>query len=218
MDYEVTISKETKRGCGFRKPDKTGVGIYLMGPSTTEACERLPWPLKVCPACGEGVRKGRYARWIDPKQLFNRAIKPYCDPNKPGHIHQLCPVCNPREAKSIIMWVGEKHYRIPGSFMAEAAAMGISKKVAHIPKDFDIGVHGLFLCHVRAVLVPDAEPEPGVFTYFKPTHVDLVIKPMLYEAYPVSEYNIPDRAKKIKDKLGDKARIVVVEPITEKEN
>lgn len=222
MDYEVEIIQEHRRLNGYRKPDKGGVGVYLTSIGHYNRCERLPWPLTVCPVCGEGIRPARSYRWIDPRMLFNPALEPKCDPYRHGHDHWFCPVCKPDlTPKAMLMWVGEKFYRTPDNFMEEARKWGISKKVPHIPRGLEIGVSGVFLAHKRAILVADRDPKPGIFTYFVPQQVDLVVesKPlcMIKEGtnmvidgccYHTADL---DRAKKLKDQLGDKARIVVIE-------
>jgi hypothetical protein len=114
------------------------------------------------------------------------------------------------------MWVGEKFYRTTFNFMDEAASMGISRKVNGIPKGFEIGKHGIFLVHRNAILQSNADPKPGVFSWFMPTHVDLVVEwdtgEMLKAGTPL--LGTPSaRAKRLKDSLGDDARIVVVEKI-----
>ena len=76
--------------------------------------------------------------------------------------------------------------------------MGVSKKIKCIPRHFELGKTWVFLAHNKAL-----EDTPGIFYAFRPIRVDLVIN---------DPQNIPDKAKKIVDKLGDKkARLVVVE-------
>ena len=102
----------------------------------------------------------------------------------------------------MLMWVGEKYYRTPDNFTQEAQDWGISKKVVSMPLGLEIGKTVVFLAHRRAILEADREPMAGIFSYFVPQGVDLVIE---------DPDHIPDRAKTLKDKLADKARIVVVE-------
>jgi len=45
----IETSIESERGCGYRRAGKEGFGIYLIGDTPTEPCERLPFPLVVCP-------------------------------------------------------------------------------------------------------------------------------------------------------------------------
>jgi hypothetical protein len=204
---EVEVSIESERYCGYRKPDATGVGIYLMGPKYGEKCERLPFPLSVCSVCGEGIRFSRNMRIINPSRLFGKAVEPVCTKECQQHDHESCPMCNPEAVAGAVggvMWAGQKFYT-PDKFNIEAAGMGISKKISSVPKAFQIGVHHVYLAHKKAVLVYDGiNPwRPGVFMVFKPTHIDLVIE---------HEHHIPLKAIRLKEKHGDNARIVKVIP------
>lgn len=211
---EVTVLNESRRGCGFRKPSKDGVGIYLMGTGIFEPCERLPFPLTVCPCCGGGIKFSRGFTWIDPNQLFHEDAFPDCTETG-EHLHDLCPICTPSIAgnQAGLMWVGDKYYS-PQSFMKEARSMGISKKIPAIPRGFEVGKHYVYLAHNKAVVEFDGVAlngngpivTPGVFMVFKPAHIDLVIK---------DENNIPDRAMNILETLGDTARLVKVVPVKE---
>lgn len=71
---EVTISTEQARGCGYRKPAKDGVGIYLVGDGLGAPCGLLPVPLGVCPCCGGGIKQTRGWTWITPQSLFTDAV------------------------------------------------------------------------------------------------------------------------------------------------
>jgi hypothetical protein len=206
MSIEVITISELKRGCGYRKPAKDGVGIYLMGAGSWEPCERLPFQLQVCPACGEGVRFFPGVRWVTPSLLFDRQHDPKCEPTRAGHVHALCEICNPRGEKAILVWVGEKFYRVPESFISEAKSMGISKKVNCLPPDLKIGQTRIFLAHKLAVIRPNQQPSAGIFGSFVPMSVDLVIS---------DPEDVPERATAIAERLGDQARIVVVERVKE---
>lgn len=87
MNVQTII--ETKRGCGYRSPGKDGIALYLMGKGNFESCERLPFPLTVCPCCGGGIGFFRGFKWIIPKQLFNPINEPVCDGND-DHNHDRC--------------------------------------------------------------------------------------------------------------------------------
>lgn len=212
---EVKLSFEAPRECGFRKPGKDGIGIYLMGSGFNEPCERLPWLLDTCPCCGQGYKFSRSFTWIDPMSMFDPYREPVCtmleakDPF-PQHHHELCWMCNPEllGSKAGLIWIGEKFYATPHLFLKEAGIMGISRKVPAIPNGFRVGEHAIFLAHIRTFSnrLPDGKIEykPGVFAAFKPTSVDLVID---------NPDNIPDRAIEIAKRVGeDKVRLVKVIP------
>lgn len=209
---KIEILHESKRGCGYRKPGKTGVGIYIRGLGWGETCERLPYPMEVCPTCNGGIKFSRGFTWIRPKALLE-GPPPCLERPGQGNNHLACIVCNPLDDPAGLMWVGEKYYS-PASFTAEAIEMGISKRVSAIPRGFEVGKHWIYLAHVRAVkdtrLICEGGPhqdKAGIFYVFRPSHVELVI---------ADHEVVPDEAKRLYDRLGeDKCRVVVVRPAEE---
>jgi len=208
----VVISREKARGCGFRKPSAGGVGIYLVGPGYGEPCGKFPLPLDVCPCCHAGIKPSRSWTWIVPSQLF--ASAPECKFDMSTSFNKkklvtkvaqctLCPVGKPPEGRHGLLWIGESFYDTPGAFMREAAKMGVSRKISAVPKDFKLGETWVYLAHRFAVQnFDDGKMTAGVFTVFKPTGVDLVID---------DENDVPERATKLAEQIGDGARIVRVE-------
>jgi hypothetical protein len=220
MDYEIETIEEEERGCGFRCPDKTGVGIYLVAPELNRPCGRLPFPLNACPCCGGGIKPSRSWTWIEPSKLL-MDDGPDCK-HHDDHPEVVPPPCwgcymDPESlplGRHGLLWVGGSHYRTPEHFTREAAKMGISRKLPAVPKDFMMGVTVVYLGHRTAVPPTFIErPEdgrlikgdagPGIFCVFRPTGVDLVVE----SADPA---DLPDRAKKLKDQLGKDARLVKV--------
>lgn len=202
---QVITSIETKRGCGYRGTGPDGVGLYLMGTGNFEACERLPFPLTVCPCCGGGIGFFRGFKWIQPEQLFNPVNEPVCDGND-DHTHDRCIMCTPSLAgdRTGLMWIGEKFYT-PREFIREAKQVGISKRVSSVPKGFELGEDIIFLAHRKAVVNYDDDDvsfSSGIFMSFKPSSIDIVID---------DPDNIPARAIALKEKFGDKAQLVKVE-------
>ena len=206
----VVISKEQARGCGFRKPSAGGVGIYLVGPGLGEPCGKLPLPLDVCPCCHAGIKPSRSWTWIVPSQLFANTpacklvatVKkklPFAEPAQ----CLVCPVGTAPPGRHGLLWIGESFYDTPSEFMREAARMGVSRKVSAVPKDFKIGETWVYLAHRFAVQdLDNGKMTPGVFTIFKPTGIDLVIE---------DEHDVPERATKLAEQIGEGARIVRVE-------
>lgn len=221
---EITVLKEEARGCGYRHSGKDGVGLYLMGDGIWEPCERIPFPLGFCPSCGEGIKFSRGFTWIDPSKLFSPILDPKCDLLLPTnafndsllfamgkHQHQTCAMCSPPSGRHGLLWIGEKFYS-PGGFMAEAMTRGISKRIATFPKGFKIGETVVYLAHKKAVRGDEKGKEtPGVITVFKPDRLELVVD-------TTNPEELPSRAITLKDKLGDKARIVKVERVAEQLN
>ena len=214
---DICIEVEEERKCGFRKPASNGVGIYLMGGLVMEQCERLPFPLRTCPVCGEGVKFSRGFTWITPCELFDMDYEPICSTHDPemgtfnalweegghfaqedgqhrvniaseNHNHEGCHMCNPPEGSHGLLWVGRQSYTT-AEFLAEAVFRGISRKIRTLPHDFVLGETVVYLAHVDGV----KEGEAGVFSVFKPTGIDLVVDDA--EDIPDVAKNIAKRAK-----------------------
>lgn len=212
---EVRVSVESKRGCGYRSPGAGGVGIYLVGPPGGEECERLPYPVTVCPVCGEGMRFSRAPRWVQPSELFALNIGPICDPRIKEHDHNRCVLCTPGLLEdALLVWIGKGHYATAADFMLEADMMGISRKLASIPRGFEIGKDFIFFAHQNAIpddvkftivdqkKVTDYGWSPGIFYVWRPAKVELVID---------DPNDIPDKALNIQERHGaDKVELVKV--------
>lgn len=220
---DVVISTERARGCGYRKPAKDGVGIYLVGDGLGEPCGLLPYPLEVCPCCGGGIKATRGWTWVTPQLLFGKddvlskiaGIERECSLSRKLRVHgpapsgnyrtgcPTCPVGNPPAGLHGLLWVGEGFYDTPDAFMAEARAQGVSRKIKAVPKGFVLGETWVLMAHRKAVRNPQTgERElPGIFSMFKPRGIDLVIK---------DEDDVPEKATKLAEKIGDGARIVKV--------
>jgi len=222
---QVITTHEEKRGCGYRKPSKSGVGIYLVGPAFDAPCGRMPFELKACPTCGGGIKPSRGWNWITPSELFKRPegtgrCGAY-EGEDSASIRWLdvcvsCPLGGAiPEGKHGLIWIGEGHYPTPEDFLMEAKRMGLSRKIGALPKGFELGKTVVYLAHRKAfrespvrmkdgTLNYDAERFlPGIFATFKPTGVDLVI---------ADADAVPEKAEKLAEKIGDGARIVKVIP------
>lgn len=207
---DVIVSTEQRRGCGYRKPAKDGVGVYLVGPSTGAPCGRLPFALHACPVCGGGIKASRGWNWIEPSKLFPRPPAPPICLERVAGDPVLCEACplgvGVPEGRHGLLWIGESFYKTPQEYMAEAHRMGVSRKIKTIPKGFELGTTVVYLAHRFAVPVgvdADGKPvcEPGIFSVFKPTGIDLVI---------ADENDVPEKAVKMAEKHG--ARIIKVVP------
>lgn len=214
----VHVVVEGGRGCGYRKPGKDGVGIYLCGEALAAPCGRLPLPLEVCPCCSSGIKPSRGWTWITPSVLLGqpqpldvlagvqrrcrneqdtvslRSGKPPCT---------LCPAGGAiPEGRHGLLWVGEKFYGSPIAFTQEAAMLGVSRKLSALPRGFEVGKTWVYLAHRHAVFDAEAKVmRPGIFSAFRPTRVDLVI---------ADAHNIPERAQRLAAELGSAARLVKV--------
>ena len=81
------------------------------------------------------------------------------------------------------MWVGAKYYPSYFAFTREAAAQGISKRIAQIPRELIVGETWVALAHPAAVVKYDEKinprvkyiTRPGIFSVFIPTAIEYII-------------------------------------------
>jgi hypothetical protein len=132
------MSIEPARGCGFRKVG----GLYLVGEGISVPCDRLPFPLTHCPVCGAGFKPNRGIQEINPFHLFQQHIN--C-----GDRFRPCLICDPRDEVAYIMTVGERSYT-PETFAREALNLGVSKRIAQVPKKLVPGKTVVYLGHPKA--------------------------------------------------------------------
>jgi len=170
----------------------------------------MPWPLTVCPCCGGGIKFARGFTWINPIELLKG--EPACDPIEAGHRHAICPFCNTAAVagdRAGLMWVGEKYYT-PESFVEESRTMGLSKRISAVPLEFEFGRHWVLLAHKKGLSRMEIDErgqyqvthQPAIFFAFRPSQVEIVID---------DPNRIPARALAIAERLGDNARLIVVE-------
>lgn len=172
------MATEGMRGCGFRKVG----GLYLVGGGIKVACDRLPYELHTCPTCNEGVKFSRGFSWIDWYGYAGEHNPCSCVPN--------CSVCHPAIYTPLIrtvgkvnkpyglLWVGEGFYETPQDFVNEAIAMGVSKRIAAIPRNLKLGETVILLAHRKVMITqtPDGPVyTPGVFYSFIPHRVEQLI-------------------------------------------
>jgi len=188
---------EKVRGCGYRKVG----GLYLCGSGLPLVCDRLPYLLEVCPTCGAGIKFTRGFTWIDwDKYASNHED---CEEVFSGTFYpeKLCPICRPdmHQQPYGLLWCGESFYT-PGSFIKEALEMGVSKRIAAVPKNLKLGETWILFAHKKAVQMTVVEnvselweqtretgkaPDinevgqlvdvPGIFYAFRPQRLELLI-------------------------------------------
>ena len=136
------MSVEQKRQCGFRKVN----GLYLCGEGIAVGCDRLPKNIECCPTCGSGVHFSQGFQWINGAEFF----KEKCEGDSECHRHH-CFLCvdQKRIEKCGLMFIGDKFYS-PASFIKEAKKLGVSKRIAYIPKDLELGKTYILLAHQKA--------------------------------------------------------------------
>lgn len=165
---KIKVKIEKQRGCGYRKPG----GMYFVSEGVAAPCCKLPYPLTVCPCCNAGIKQSRGFTWVNSK-LFS-------DTNCTGELTQVgfCPM-NLKNQRVGLMWVGEKFYPTADHFTREAQSMGVSKRIAQVPKDFEVGKTWIYLAHPKAVSAVNDQGQidfaPGVFRAFKPQAIEYIV-------------------------------------------
>ena len=163
----------------------------MMGDKPSDSCGRLPIEMTVCPTCSHGVKPSRGWTWITPPQLFGSDVcsNDYCFG---------CPVGGAMPETGGLLWIGSQHYDTPQKFLAEAASMGISRRLSAMPKKMQVGKTVVYLAHRQAIVTPcicvvegdlpaKGQPgckqcrgkgwtgKPGIFSAFRPTHWEKVV-------------------------------------------
>ena len=182
------MSVEAIRGCGYRKVN----GLYLCGEGAGMECDRLPYELAVCPTCGAGVKFSRGFTWIDWMAYAGYHSEhihegPKCTCALKTTYKELCPICNPGEhyQPSGLLWVGESFYT-PEAFIQEAIQMGVSRRIAAIPKNLKLGetwvlfaakkaFEGVSITGKKNTDFFEENRRPGVFYAFRPQRLELLI-------------------------------------------
>jgi len=173
---------EPKRGCGYRR-----VGaLYLVGDGLAATCDLLPLPITPCPTCHFTIPFTRGFLWIHRDYLGHRSEGHYY--SKEGcKCSNFCPVCYPHQNilqdEAMLMWVGSKFYT-PASFVKEAQEMGVSKRIAEIPKGLVLEKTWVLLAHPKVPfyyenavdpLRVEKSKQPAIFYAFRPQRVEMLI-------------------------------------------
>ncbi len=168
------MAVEAMRGCGYRKVG----GLYLCGGGNQGMdCDRLPYELEICPTCGSGVKFTRGWTWLN----WSKYAGSHRDGEKRCKDLYGCPVCDPSDKQQPfgLLWVGEASYT-PKTFIQEALTMGVSRRIAAVPKNLKLGETWVLFAHkklIRIHMEPDGSNEdvPGVFYAFRPTSLELLV-------------------------------------------
>jgi len=192
MHPAIELRTDQKRGCGWRKKG----GLYLISEGPGRGCGRLPIILSSCPTCGGGIRQTRGWTWVNGAKLAETEV---CT----AEACTGCPLADLSGMTKVgLLWVGAAFYETPEAFTAEANAMGISRRISAIPRDFKIGESWCWLAHPRGVKNPEPAPEldpamaddeeavaafeaekkeyrewlPAVFRIFRPQRIEYVVR------------------------------------------
>jgi hypothetical protein len=167
------MAVEAQRQCSYRKVG----GLYLVGEGYSASCDRLPYELKTCPVCGSGIKFTRGFQWLDWARYAG--VHQDCEDRN----MRVCPVCSPdREINPYgLLWIGEVFYS-PSEFIAEARAMGISRRIPAIPHKLKLGHTWILLAHKSACGIRRSEEPPfgqegipGIFYAFRPQRIEKLI-------------------------------------------
>lgn len=164
------MSVEPRRGCGYRKIG----GLYLVGPQWGAPCCKLPHALEVCPTCSAGIKQSRGWTWINAAAIFagdctggERAGGVRVFVSDPSY----CPLSAPaRLGRMGLLWIGARFYPTPAHFDHEAATLGVSKRIAAVPRGFKVGETWVALAH-PAVPIGD-KARPAIVRVFRPAAVE----------------------------------------------
>lgn len=178
---------EPRRGCGFRKVG----GIYLVTDGPGVVCDRLPILLSVCPTCGHGIKQARGWTWVDVAALVGGVHRNCTD-------EFACPLCmdTGRLGRAGLLWIGERFYKTPAHFMHEVDRLGVSRRIATVPRDYVAGETWVLFAHPKVyacekcrgagwtMLEGDSEPcevcggsgnRPGIFYVVKPKRLEVIV-------------------------------------------
>lgn len=159
------MSVEPKRGCGYRKVG----GLYLVGEGQGRPCCRFPIELHVCPTCSAGIKPARGWTWIELAPFVRSAC------TAPA----ACPLEVPA-GRVGLLWVGENFYPTPGHFDLEASALGVSRRIAKVPRGFVLGETWVALAHRKALATKEGT-RAAIFRLFRPTRLELIVAQSAYD-------------------------------------
>jgi hypothetical protein len=83
-------------------------------------------------------------------------------------------ICEP-VGKCGLLWIGEQYYPTPQAWMEEANRLGVSRRIAAIPRGFIVGKSWVFVAHPQVL----GKDQPGVFHVIKPTRIELIVTPSM---------------------------------------
>lgn len=165
----IQTRQDSKRGCGWRKEG----AMYLVAPSLSRSCGKLPISLHVCPTCGNGIRPSRAWTWIDA-DVLTKDIECKAPNNDTARYCIACPL-DKELGRVGLVWVGGAYYSTTDSFVNEVRRQGVCRRITTVPKGFEIGKTYVFLAHRKAI-EQDDKFSAGVFCVFQPKAIEYVVK------------------------------------------
>jgi len=102
-----------------------------------------------------------------------------------GDCHNLkCWICDPPEGKHGLIWVGKSFYTTK-EFVKEAEKMGVSCRIASVPRGLKLGETIVYFAHIEAgetwidtegeLFKERPEKCPAIFYAFKPSRLEKII-------------------------------------------
>lgn len=165
----IITKVEQKRGCGYRKKG----GKYFISEGTAIVCYKLPIALTVCPCCSVGIKPVRGYTWINSNLFMNAECG-----KKDECMGERC-IANKKNIRMGLLWVGEKYYATPSDFIKESGMQGISRRIANVPNEFEVGKTFIALAHRKAVSVINENGKidfgAGIFSMFCPSRIEYVV-------------------------------------------
>jgi hypothetical protein len=175
----ITTVLEGKRGCGYRKAG----GLYLRTDGHGRYCGALPIELTVCPTCRQGIKPARGWTWLNLAALaaVRGCSRTVTLPEGGGGCGD-CPIADAKIQDVGLIWIGEKFYPTPQDFNRESHAMGLSRRITAIPRNFKLGETWVALAHRKVIPFTPAdggaqEWKPAIFHVFLPSRIEYVVKP-----------------------------------------
>ena len=174
MSVQIQDRFDAEPACGFRKPG----GLYLRATGLSHPCGKLPVELKVCPCCGTGIKPARGWTWVDADALLSVQA---CEHQPDAERRFMCEVCplSQKLGRAGLLWIGETYYKSPQEWTAEAMLHGVSRRIARIPRGFELGKTWVLIAHRKAITrFRHDEPitTPAVFHAFRPSVIEYVVR------------------------------------------
>lgn len=85
------------------------------------------------------------------------------------------------EGPMMLDWIGKRHYPTAVHFEMEAVAMGVSRRIRHVPDWFDVGNTWVALAHRNAIKLEEEEQSdhvkflPAIIKMYRPTEIQYVV-------------------------------------------
>lgn len=147
MTFTITDVYDKERLCGWRKN-----GLYLRADGPSQSCGMLPLMLRDCACCGHAIKLTRGLQRVNVEKLIENERCSY------GTDNENCRLCLiNRTRMGYLIGVGAKFYKSQWDYMREAIEQGISKRIAQIPRDLEVGKSVILIGHpkVFSELVPE---------------------------------------------------------------